>query len=86
MRNVMKLVPELSESRGSNFMLFQSWPTFGVDSAHRQPRLDLFTGAWERARPHAPFDINTLSGEAPPPARVAGVLYRYFAGGFRNQK
>jgi hypothetical protein len=66
MRNVMKLLLELTEGRGSNFMLFQSWSTFGDRFRPPAPRLDLFTGPWERAGPHAPFYINTLSGEPPP--------------------
>jgi hypothetical protein len=63
MRNVIKLVLELSEGRGSNFMLYQSWPTFGDRFRPPAPRLDLFTDPWERAGPHAPFYINTLSGQ-----------------------
>jgi hypothetical protein len=64
MRNVMKLLLELTEGRGSNFMLFQSWPTFGDRFRPSPPRLDLFTEPWARAGPHASFYINTLSGQA----------------------
>jgi hypothetical protein len=63
MRNVMNLVLELSGGRGSNFMLYRSWPEFGDRFRPPAPRLDLFTGPWERAGPHPPFYINTLSGQ-----------------------
>jgi hypothetical protein len=66
MRNVLKLLLELTEGRGSNFMLFQSWSTFGDRFRPPAPRLDLFTGPWERAGPHPSFYINALSGEPPP--------------------
>jgi hypothetical protein len=62
MRNVMNLLLELSGGRGSNFMLYRSWPEFGDRFRPPPPRLDLFTGPWERAGPHQPFHINTLSG------------------------
>ena len=57
-------IAELTEGRGSNFMLFQSWPKFGDRFRPPAPRLDLFTGPWERAGPHPSFYINTLSGQA----------------------
>jgi hypothetical protein len=63
MRNVMNIVLELSGGRGSNFMLFRSWPAFGDRFRPPAPCLELFTEPWERAGPHAPFYINTLSGQ-----------------------
>jgi hypothetical protein len=64
MRNVMNLLLELSSGRGSNFMLFRSWPAFGDRFRPPAPDSDLFIGPWERAG-HAPLYINTLSGRRP---------------------
>jgi hypothetical protein len=66
MRNVMNLLLELSGGRGSNFMLYRSWPAFDDRFRPPTPCLELFTGPWERAGPHAPFYVCTLSGDAPP--------------------
>jgi hypothetical protein len=66
LQNVIKLLLELSGGRGSNFMLYRSWPAFDDRFRPPAPRLELFTDPWERAGPHMPFYINTLSGEAPP--------------------
>jgi hypothetical protein len=63
MRNVMTLLLELSGGRGSNFMLFRSCSAFGDRFRPPAPSLELFTGPWERAG-HAPFYVNTLSGQA----------------------
>ena len=66
MRNVMNLLLELSEGRGSNFMLYRCWPAFDDRFRPPPPCLELFTDPWERAGPHACFYINTLSGEGSP--------------------
>jgi hypothetical protein len=63
MRNVMHLVLELSGRRGSNYMLYRSWPEFGDRFRPPAPCLELFTDPWERAG-HTPFCLNTLSGQS----------------------
>jgi hypothetical protein len=64
MQNVMSLLLELSGGRGSNFMLYRSWPEFGDRFRPPAPCPDHFTEPWERAGPHHPFHINTLSGDS----------------------
>jgi hypothetical protein len=58
MRNVMNLVMELSQGRGSNYQCYHAWPAFGDFFRPPHPDLSLF-GEWGRAG-NVPLDIRKI--------------------------
>jgi len=64
MRNVMDLLLKLSNGRGSNFLLYRTWPDFGDRFRPPAPDPTLFGEPWQRAGTHPAFYISSLDGAA----------------------
>jgi hypothetical protein len=58
MNTTMGIVSHLTEGRGSNFMLYRSWETFGDRFCPPAPDHSLF-GEWNRVN-NPPLDISLL--------------------------
>jgi len=61
MKAVMKMLYEMTEGRGSKFMLFQSWTDFGRILRVPDTRPDLFDGLYYRVG-YDPFNISLVDG------------------------
>lgn len=57
MKNIMQLIEELSDGKGSTYLLFKTLPSLASLERAPLPTPDMLTAAWQRVR-HDPFFID----------------------------